>query len=100
MVVMAVPLASSTHLKLEPFTEAVVGAVDVGVGEGVVAVALGVGVVDAVAEGTLVGLSLCLVHEETPRTKTTINTNPTTLPMSLPPFGLGLLPVRFVYMFQ
>jgi hypothetical protein len=85
---MAVPLASSTHLKFDPFTEAVVGALVELVGVAVATV-VRAGVGDAVAVAEFVGPSL-LVHEQRPRAKTAaVNANPKTLTISFSSFELG-----------
>lgn len=80
IVVTFVPLASSTHLKLDPFTDAVVGALGV-VGE-VVVVTDGVAVAVVVGVLGLVGAFVCLsagVHEEMPTRHTVVKANPRTL---------------------
>ena len=87
IVVTGVPLASSCHLKLEPFTEAVAGPVGVGV-VGAVGVAVGVvGVVVVVGVAVAVAVGLALLgpwlgsQEVLTRSKTVANANPSIFSM-------------------
>ena len=97
IVVTALPLASSCHLKLDPFTVAVVGAVEVGLGDGVV----GDGVVGVSAFET-VGVAFALfvgavdVQDVTPRNSDVVSTNPSSLSMFLFLLRFRLLPKSFV----
>jgi hypothetical protein len=79
IVVIRVPLASSTHLKLDPFTEAVVGPLG---GVEVVGGVVTVGVAEAVAvAGAATGAFVVLsadAHEAMPSSNTVVKTNPRT----------------------
>ena len=88
IVVTGVPLASSCHLKFEPFTLAVAGAVLPGDGDaadgdgdaGAVGDAATVGVVAAVGLGlALPGAGPLFVHEVTPNSRAVVSTNPRVL---------------------
>jgi hypothetical protein len=92
IVVTGVPLTSSVHLKLDPFTVAVMGAVGVDMGVGVAVVAAGVGVVVAGVGVLSLRFWLGSLQEVAPRSKTVITANPRTFGIVFSSFVFGFYP--------